>query len=124
MFDTAPKAETLLELSQNMNAAYPFAKTFMISAEKGYGVDDLKQWLAAELPVDGDRRHRVVLRVGAVIGVQVQISTEPDPPIGGIGPRHGRLAIARERESDHRREDQPHLAIIANGSAHDAVSSR
>ena len=44
------KAETLLALSHDMNAAYPFAKTFMISAEKGYGVDDLRQWLAGELP--------------------------------------------------------------------------
>ncbi|KMK65840.1 GTPase Era [Puniceibacterium sp. IMCC21224] len=44
------KAEVLLELSQKMNEGYPFAKTFMISAERGYGVDDLKQWLAAELP--------------------------------------------------------------------------
>lgn len=44
------KAETLLSLSQEVNAAFPFEKTFMISAEKGYGVDDLKAWLAAELP--------------------------------------------------------------------------
>jgi len=44
------KAETLLALAAEMNAAYPFEKTFMISAEKGYGVDDLRQWLAAELP--------------------------------------------------------------------------
>jgi GTP-binding protein Era len=44
------KAETLLALSQDLNAAYPFAKTFMISAEKGYGCDDLRDWLAAELP--------------------------------------------------------------------------
>ena len=46
------KAETLLSLSQEVNAAFPFEKTFMISAEKGYGVDDLKAWLAAELPED------------------------------------------------------------------------
>ena len=44
------KAESLLALSAEMNAAYPFARTFMISAEKGYGVDDLREWLAAELP--------------------------------------------------------------------------
>ena len=44
------KAESLLALSAEMNAAYPFARTFMISAEKGYGVDDLRAWLAAELP--------------------------------------------------------------------------
>lgn len=44
------KAANLLGLAEEMNAAFPFAKTFMISAEKGYGVDDLRQWLAAELP--------------------------------------------------------------------------
>ncbi len=33
-----------------MNAAYPFVRTFMISAEKGYGVQDLREWLAAEVP--------------------------------------------------------------------------
>lgn len=44
------KAETLLALAETLNAAYPFAKTFMISAEKGYGVDDLREWLAANLP--------------------------------------------------------------------------
>ena len=32
------------------NEAFPFAKTFMISAERGYGVDDLREWLAAEVP--------------------------------------------------------------------------
>lgn len=44
------KAEVLLELAEKMNAAYPFARTFMISAEKGYGTKDLKEWLAGELP--------------------------------------------------------------------------
>ena len=44
------KAETLLALAEKMNEAYPFAKTFMISAERGYGVDDLRDWLAGELP--------------------------------------------------------------------------
>ena len=44
------KAEKLLALAETMNAEFPFAKTFMISAEKGYGVDDLRDWLAGELP--------------------------------------------------------------------------
>ncbi|WP_417720245.1 GTPase Era [Salipiger sp.] len=44
------KADTLLALSQEMNEKYPFSQTFMISAERGYGVDDLRQWLAQELP--------------------------------------------------------------------------
>ena len=40
----------LLGLTEKMNARFPFVETFMISAEKGYGVDDLKAWLAKELP--------------------------------------------------------------------------
>jgi len=44
------KAEVLLALSQKLNTAFPFSETFMISAEKGYGVDKLKSWLAGELP--------------------------------------------------------------------------
>ncbi len=44
------KAEALLALSQKLNEAYPFEKTFMISAERGHGVADLKSWLGAELP--------------------------------------------------------------------------
>jgi GTP-binding protein Era len=44
------KAESLLALSAEMNAARDFAATFMISAEKGYGVDDLGRWLAEKVP--------------------------------------------------------------------------
>ena len=44
------KAEVLLALTERMNEAYGFVKTFMISAEKGYGVQDLKEWLAAAVP--------------------------------------------------------------------------
>lgn len=44
------KAEVLLGLAEEMNAAFPFVKTFMISAERGHGVEDLKQWLAGEMP--------------------------------------------------------------------------
>jgi GTPase len=44
------KAEVLLALTQKMNEAFPFAKTFMISAERGHGVDALREWLAGELP--------------------------------------------------------------------------
>ncbi|MDJ0825545.1 MAG: GTPase Era [Rhodobacter sp.] len=45
------KSETLLALAQELNARFDFARAFMISAEKGHGVDDLRAWLAAELPV-------------------------------------------------------------------------
>ena len=44
------KAETLLALSAQLNEAFPFVETFMISAEKGYGVDKLREWLASEMP--------------------------------------------------------------------------
>lgn len=44
------KAEALLALSAEVNAAFPFAQTFMISAEKGHGCDDLRDWLAGALP--------------------------------------------------------------------------
>ncbi len=44
------QAEALLALSQKMNDAFAFERTFMISAERGHGVDDLRQWLAGELP--------------------------------------------------------------------------
>ncbi|MEX0277571.1 MAG: GTPase Era [Ruegeria sp.] len=43
-------SEKLLALTSDLNARYPFAETFMISAEKGHGVDDLRRWLASNLP--------------------------------------------------------------------------
>ena len=44
------KSEALLALSQQVNATFEFAATFMISAEKGYGCSGLMDWLAAEMP--------------------------------------------------------------------------
>ena len=44
------EAPVLLGLSRDMNARYAFAETFMISAERGHGVDALRQWLAGEVP--------------------------------------------------------------------------
>ncbi|WP_068301268.1 GTPase Era [Pararhodobacter sp. CCB-MM2] len=44
------KAEVLLALTEQMNEAYPFEQTFLISAERGYGAADLKAWLGQELP--------------------------------------------------------------------------
>ncbi len=41
----------LLKLSADLNAAFPFHETFMISALTGDGVEDLKRHLAAKLPV-------------------------------------------------------------------------
>ena len=44
------KSEVLLTLTEQLNAAYPFTETFMISAEKGHGVQDLKKWLTEHVP--------------------------------------------------------------------------
>lgn len=44
------KAEVLLALSKDMNDRFAFAETFMISAEKGHGVEALRKWLAQEMP--------------------------------------------------------------------------
>jgi len=44
------EAPVLLGLAEKMNADYDFAETFMISAEKGHGVDTLRQWLAGQVP--------------------------------------------------------------------------
>ena len=43
-------APVLLGLAEKLNAEYDFAETFMISAEKGHGVETLRQWLAGQLP--------------------------------------------------------------------------
>ncbi|MEM9434226.1 MAG: GTPase Era [Pseudomonadota bacterium] len=44
------KSDVLLGLTQDLNEAYPFEETFMISAEKGHGVDHLRSWLAEQVP--------------------------------------------------------------------------
>ncbi|MGV6805338.1 MAG: GTPase Era [Ruegeria sp.] len=44
------ESPVLLSLTRDLNERFPFAETFMISAEKGHGVDDLRKWLASELP--------------------------------------------------------------------------
>ena len=43
-------ARVLLALTKDLNDRFPFVETFLISAEKGHGVDDLRKWLAAQLP--------------------------------------------------------------------------
>ena len=40
----------LLSLSKEINDSHPFVETFMISAEKGKGINDLRRWLASNLP--------------------------------------------------------------------------
>ena len=44
------QAERLLALSAEANGLRDFAATFMISAERGHGVGDLKAWLAERVP--------------------------------------------------------------------------
>lgn len=44
------KADQLLALTQELNEAFDFAETFMISAEKGHGVDALTSYLSENLP--------------------------------------------------------------------------
>jgi GTPase len=61
------KREELLALSEAFNAAYPFAATFMISALKGSGTDDLKRHLADLVPegpwlYPGDQTADIQLR--------------------------------------------------------------
>ncbi|WP_415921413.1 GTPase Era [Tateyamaria sp. SN6-1] len=43
-------APVLLGLTKDLNERFDFAETFMISAEKGHGVEDLRRWLAGEVP--------------------------------------------------------------------------
>ncbi|MEM6310301.1 MAG: GTPase Era [Pseudomonadota bacterium] len=44
------EAPVLLGLAEDLNKRFEFAETFMISAEKGHGVQDLRTWLADEMP--------------------------------------------------------------------------
>lgn len=44
------EAPKLLGLTKDLNERYPFTETFLISAEKGHGVDTMRKWLAAEVP--------------------------------------------------------------------------
>ena len=44
------EAPTLLALTKKLNDRFPFFDTFMISAEKGHGIADLRKALAEKLP--------------------------------------------------------------------------
>jgi GTP-binding protein Era len=44
------KRDALLPLAKEMNERYPFAATFMISALKSNGVDDIIKWMAKNIP--------------------------------------------------------------------------
>ncbi len=44
------QAPVLLALTKDLNERFAFSETFLISAEKGHGVDDLRRWVAGVLP--------------------------------------------------------------------------
>jgi GTP-binding protein Era len=44
------KSEKLLALTQQINGMFEFEETFMVSAEKGFGVKELRSYLAANMP--------------------------------------------------------------------------
>ncbi|MEL7278870.1 MAG: GTPase Era [Pseudomonadota bacterium] len=44
------KSDALLSLTKDLNERFDFVETFMISAEKGHGVQDLRAWLAQSVP--------------------------------------------------------------------------
>ena len=45
-----PPQERLLERADVMSKLYDFERIFMVSAETGNGIDDLKSWLAGHMP--------------------------------------------------------------------------
>ena len=99
------KAEELLALSQKLNEAFAFERTFMISADKGYGCADLKRWLAGELPegpwfypedqiadlplrmiASETTREKLTLRLHEELPYQLTVETErwEDKPDGSV----------------------------------------
>jgi len=44
------KSEKLLSLTQKINGVFDFDETFMVSAEKGFGVKELRAYFAANMP--------------------------------------------------------------------------
>jgi GTP-binding protein Era len=99
------KAESLLALAETLNASHPFARTFMISAERGHGVEDLKGWLAGQLPegpwlypedqiadlplrmiAAETTREKLTLRLHEEIPYQLTVETEKweDRPDGSV----------------------------------------
>ena len=44
------EAPVLLGLTKDLNERFDFVETFMISAEKGHGVETLRTWLAEQVP--------------------------------------------------------------------------
>ena len=45
------KSQSLLKITKELNKEYEFEDTFFISATKGYGLLELKKWIAGKVPV-------------------------------------------------------------------------
>ncbi len=89
------QSEKLLQLAKDLNKLYNFENTFMVSAEKGYGVDSLKSEIADALPIgpwhypedqiaDAPLRHiaaeitreKLTLRLHQELPYQLTVETE------------------------------------------------
>ena len=89
------KPEVLLELSLKLNAMFNFDRTFMLSSKTGDGVEDLKDWLAEQVPYgpwlyDEDQmtdqplrliasemtREKLILRLHQELPYQLTVETE------------------------------------------------
>ena len=85
----------LLSLTKQMNELFSFSKTFLISADRGFGTKDLKLWLADKMP-DGPwfypedqiadlplkmiaadiTREKLILRLHQELPYQLTVETE------------------------------------------------
>jgi GTP-binding protein Era len=89
------KSPVLLSLTKQMNELLSFSKTFLISADRGFGTKDLKLWLADKVP-DGPwfypedqiadlpmkmiaaeiTREKLILRLHQELPYQLTVETE------------------------------------------------
>ncbi|MEX0971166.1 MAG: GTPase Era [Paracoccaceae bacterium] len=129
------KAEVLLALSEKLNAELDFGATFMISAERGHGVDHLRSYLAGELP-DGPwlypedqiadlpmrmiaaemTREKLTLRLHEELPYQLTVETETweEKPDGSV--RIGQLIYVM-------RDGHKGIVLGAKGATIKAIST-
>ena len=89
------KSPILLSLTKQMNELFSFSKTFLISADRGFGTKDLKKWLVSKVP-DGPwfypedqiadlpmkmiaaeiTREKLILRMHQELPYQLTVETE------------------------------------------------
>ena len=89
------KSPVLLSLTKQMNDMFSFSKTFLVSADRGFGTKDLKLWLADKVP-DGQwlypedqiadlpmkmiaseiTREKLILRLHQELPYQLTVETE------------------------------------------------